>query len=204
MQQALTKSPAIQGQKYDGDIDRYNNFVNQNISGISAKPTNLFIGPSDGRITLPCSSIDTIPGMSDDFNAFLVPKKTNGDYRLDLIIYATSKSEDKFCAKADSLGLASVEFGYDRLTAIRNALVADYSGIIDITTMPTRKDEPQGNRDDKQGLRLYLRRENWNKLHFYYDTNFDHGHAFIIHLPKDPYDCIPQLKALLKTLSRIR
>ncbi len=190
-----------QGGKYDRDIGRYKAFINQCLDGISVKASQLVLGSNGDTRTLQSFSIDTIPGLSDDFKAELVPNGSDGDYHLDLIVYTSTKYQDEFDPIAGGQGLVKVNFGYLELACVRQALLTEYPDMIDVTTKPLVKGEGIVASDAKRDTKGALRVMHETHLYLYYDPNFNKGPAFVIHIPKDPYDSLLTLNRLFQALA---
>lgn len=190
---------------------KYASYLNERIRGISAKDGKLVIPRSDELEEIPCVSIDNIVGLPEDYSARIVPKKPNGGYTLDFIIYTPGKEKDIFTEIiGQGAKRAKVEFGNKIRLAIYNILMGE-EGMGDLTIMPWSLKLDRWGNLDKESLKSkeivesrYL--DNRNKLWLYYTSHFDGKNvspAFVVHIPQNPYQAVPLIKRWFEEMQKL-
>lgn len=196
-------APSSSGLRYDGKIGNYTNFVNHYLDGVIARQGEFSIPKVNSEEKLDCVSIDSIPELTDEFCADLIPRPANGGYYLDLIVYTGGTGRDKFVSTMDGTGQARVRFDSNIKTAIRELLIEE-SGMQDLTLMPiTPKDGTDAFLEHLSRVHKRLV-ENRNNLYLYYTSNIDGKSAFVVYIPQDPYQAASLVKKWFAAMKQLR
>lgn len=211
METRTAREPRLRNIPDNEYIAKYVSYLNESIQGISAKGGKLVIPRNDEMEEIPCVSIDSVVGLPEDYSAKIVPKKPNGGYTLDLIMYTPGKGEDIFTEIfGQGAKRAKVEFGNRIRLAIYDILMGE-GGIEDLTIMPWSLKLDRWGHLDKESLEnkeivenRYL--NNRNRLWLYYTSHFDGKNgspAFVVHTPLGPYQAVPLIKKWFEEMQRL-
>ncbi len=194
---------------YDGNTGFYASYLRKGIGGISCNEGTL--GISGNGEKLPCVSIDNIAGLPASYGASIIPRKFNGSYCIDFVLYTPGEEKDRFTPNGEGPKRADVKFGNDTRVSIYDILrKEEVMQNLTLMSLPIKKGRwAIVNEEEVTERREMVRDRYLNNLHnlwMYYTSSFGgkkNNPSFVVHVPQDPYEAVTRIKGWLGDFKRL-